>query len=65
MPGCIFEHYGRIPESLYAAPKEFKYRLEQAVFDNNTTLFDSLVKVSEFLIFESGGLICLIVMILY
>lgn len=46
MPGCIFEYYGRIPESVYAAPKKFKYPLEKCVYDNSLSRFSSLVRVS-------------------
>jgi len=44
MPGCIFEYYGRIPESVYAPPDAFDSLLEQAVFDNDVHQFLKLVE---------------------
>jgi len=45
MPGCIFEYYGRIPESVYARPDEFDSPLEEAVFSNDVQRFRKLVEV--------------------
>jgi len=45
MPGCIFEYYGRIPESVYARPDTFDSPLEEAVFSNDVKRFRKLVEV--------------------
>ena len=50
MPGCVFEHYGRIPPTVYAAPKAFKSPLEAAVFNNDLTSFCSLAKVRNYML---------------
>ena len=47
MPGCIFEYYGRIPESVYAPPDTFESPLEEAVFSNDLKQFLKLVKVRQ------------------
>jgi len=45
MPGCIFDYYGRIPESVYAPPDTFESPLEEAVFGNDVKRFRKLVEV--------------------
>jgi len=47
MPGCIFEYYGRIPESIYAPPTTFESPLEQAVYNNDLQHFLKLVEVRQ------------------
>ena len=49
MPGCIFEHYGRIPESVYSPPDVFESPLEEAVFNNDLRRFLELVEVGVYL----------------
>jgi hypothetical protein len=44
MPGCIFEYFGRIPESVYTPQGNFSSPLEQAVFDNDVARFRKLVQ---------------------
>jgi hypothetical protein len=44
MPGCIFDYFGRIPESAYAPPERFDSPLEQAVYDNDVERFTQLVQ---------------------
>ena len=42
--GCIFEHYGKIPESVYKIDV-YRSPLEEAVFKNDVTTFKQLVQV--------------------
>ena len=42
--GCIFEHYGKIPESVYKIDV-YRSPLEEAVFKNDVTAFKQLVQV--------------------
>ena len=44
MPGCVFEHHGKIPETVYN-PEEFHSPLEKAVYNNDMSLFKKLTKV--------------------
>ena len=46
MPGCIFEFYGRIPETVYH-PEIFNSPLEEAVYNNDMNLFTNSLKVSQ------------------
>ena len=43
--GCIFEHYGKIPESVYKI-ECYKSPLEEAVYKNDVTTFKQLVQVN-------------------
>jgi ankyrin repeat protein len=43
MPGCVFEFYGKIPESIYD-PVTFGSPLEEAVYRNDLNLFTNLLK---------------------
>ena len=45
MPGCVFEHFGRIPENVYH-PETFNSPLEDAVHKNDSEKFQNLAKVS-------------------
>lgn len=42
MPGCVFEHYGRIPESTYQV-ESFNSPLEEAVYNNDVKLFKNFI----------------------
>ena len=42
--GCVFDHYGRIPEGIYKATGSLP-PLEEAVYNNDVDRFRSLVKV--------------------
>ena len=42
--GCVFEHYGKIPESVYKIDV-YRSPLEEAVFKNDVTTFKQLVQV--------------------
>lgn len=43
MPGCVFEHCGRVPESVYLA-ENFQSPLEEAIYNNDLTQFKNLVQ---------------------
>ena len=43
--GCIFEHYGKIPEAVYKT-ECYRSPLEEAVSKNDLTTFKQLVQVS-------------------
>lgn len=42
MPGCVFEHYGRIPDTVYHM-ENFNSPLEEAVYNNDVNLLRSLI----------------------
>ncbi len=44
LPGCVFEHYGRIPKSVYDA-ESFASSLEKAVYENDVKFFKEQAKV--------------------
>lgn len=46
LPGCVFEYHGHIPEAVYSQPELFSSPLEEAVYNNDTDRFNSLVQVS-------------------
>ncbi len=43
--GCIFEHYGKIPEEIYKT-ECYRTPLEEAIFKNDQTMARELVQVS-------------------
>lgn len=44
IPGCVFEHFGKVPENVYQADK-FNSPFEEAVFKDDKETFHNLAKV--------------------